>query len=90
MPGRVVTAVSKIGVGWWSARRAGIGLRGRWRAGLTLVPRGEFSIVIGGLGVAAGLHEDIGPTVAAYVLIMAVGGSLLMRYADDLPMPIRR
>jgi len=86
----VVTAAAKVGVGWWSAQRAGIGLRGRWRAGLSLVPRGEFSIVIGGLGVAAGSHADLGPTVAAYVLIMAIGGSLLMRYADALPLPLRR
>lgn len=78
----VVTAASKVGAGWWAASRAGIGRRGRWRTGLSLVPRGEFSIVIGGLGVAAGAHPDLGPTVAAYVLLMATAGSLLMRYAD--------
>ncbi|HZA81220.1 MAG TPA: cation:proton antiporter, partial [Actinomycetes bacterium] len=45
----LVTTVSKIATGWWAARRAGVGPRGRWRAGTALVARGEFSIVIAGL-----------------------------------------
>ena len=83
----VVTAATKIGTGVWAARRAGIGPRGQWRAGLSLVPRGEFSIVIAGLGVAAGANAQLGPFAAAYVLVLAVGGSLLMRYANHLPVP---
>lgn len=86
----VVTAATKFGTGWWAAARAGIGRRGRVRAGTSLIPRGEFSIVIGGLGVAAGIDDDIGPLTAAYVLVLAVAGSLLMRFADDLPLPPRR
>ena len=54
------------------------------RAGLSLVPRGEFSVVIAGLGVAAGVEHDLGPLAACYVLMLAVVGSLLMRYADSL------
>ena len=82
----VASVVTKVGTGWWSAGRAGIGRGGRLRAGLSLVPRGEFSIVIAGLGVAEGLHVDLGPLSAAYVLIMAIVGSLLMRFADDIPL----
>lgn len=79
-----VTAVTKVAVGWWAAGRAGVGKHGRWRAGTMLVARGEFSVVIAGLGVAAGLEPQLGPLAAAYVLFMAVLGSLLVR-SDRLP-----
>jgi CPA2 family monovalent cation:H+ antiporter-2 len=78
----VVTAGTKIVTGWWAARRIGIGRRGRRRAALSLIPRGEFSIVIAGVGVSAGVESDLGPTAASYVLILAIGGSLAMRFAD--------
>jgi monovalent cation:H+ antiporter-2, CPA2 family len=48
----VVTTFTKVLSGYWAARRAGIDHRGRLRAGMELVARGEFSIVIAGLGVA--------------------------------------
>ena len=41
-------------------------------------------MVIAGLGVAAGLEPQLGPLAAAYVLFMAVLGSLLVR-SDRLP-----
>jgi len=78
----VATAGTKLAVGWWAAKRAGIGVRGRRRAAVSLVPRGEFSIVIAGLGVAAGTESDLGSLAASYVLILAVGGSLAMRYVE--------
>lgn len=80
----LVTAATKVGTGWWAAKRAGVGVPGRVRAGTALVPRGEFSIVIAGLGVAAGTEPDLGPLAAAYVLVLAVGGSLLTRWAEPL------
>ncbi len=72
-----VTAVTKVAAGWWAARRAGVDARGRWRAGLVLVARGEFSIVIAGLGTA--VEPALGPLSAAYVLLMAVIGPLVVR-----------
>lgn len=84
-----VTAWTKIGTGWWAAGRAGVGVRGRLRTALSLTPRGEFSVVLAGLGVAAGLEADLGPLAACYVLILAVAGSVAMRFADDLPLPAR-
>ncbi|MDN4477730.1 cation:proton antiporter [Demequina sp. SYSU T00039] len=85
----LVTAVTKVGTGIWAARQAGIGPKGQWRTGLSLVPRGEFSIVIAGLGVAAGAEAMLGPFAAAYVLILAVAGSILMRFADRIPSPLK-
>lgn len=80
----VVTAFTKVATGWWAAQRAGIGRPGRLRAGLTLVPRGEFSIVIAGLGMSAGVEADLGAVAAAYVTILAVTGPVLARYADRI------
>ncbi|GMA35532.1 hypothetical protein GCM10025876_17360 [Demequina litorisediminis] len=83
-----ITAVTKIGTGVFAARRNGIGPKGQWRTGLSMIPRGEFSIVIAGLGVAAGIEPMLGPFSAAYVLILAVAGSLAMRFADRIPSPL--
>lgn len=78
----VVTVFTKIGTGWYAARRAGIGSRGRWRAGGTLVARGEFSIVIAGLAVAT--EPRIGPIATAYVLILVIVGPLTARWTQPV------
>jgi CPA2 family monovalent cation:H+ antiporter-2 len=74
-----VTALTKLLTGRWAARRAGVDASGGWRAGAALVARGEFSIVIAGLGVNAGLEPQLGPLSAAYVLLLAVLGPVLAR-----------
>jgi len=71
-----LSTVTKLATGWWAAGRSGSGPRGRRRAAVTLVPRGEFSIVIAGLAVAAGVGEVVGPIAAAYVLIVGITGSV--------------
>jgi CPA2 family monovalent cation:H+ antiporter-2 len=78
----VVTALTKIATGWYAARRAGIGPRGRLRAGGTLVARGEFSIVIAGLAV--GVEPRIGPLATAYVLILVIIGPLTARWTEPI------
>jgi monovalent cation:H+ antiporter-2, CPA2 family len=78
----VITAATKVGTGWWAAGRAGVGPAGRRRAAATLTARGEFSIVIAGLGVAAGVESDLGPLAAAYVLILAIAGPVAARLVD--------
>ena len=89
----VLTAATKVLTGWWAARRAGIGPAGRLRAGTVLIARGEFSIVIAGLAVTAGLEPELGPLAAGYVLILAVLGPLVSKYADAMgrrPAPAAR
>jgi CPA2 family monovalent cation:H+ antiporter-2 len=73
----VVTTVTKVLTGFLAARRTSVDRRGRLRAGMALVARGEFSIVIAGLG--AGLQPQLGPLSAAYVLFLAVLGPILAR-----------
>lgn len=78
----VVTVVTKILTGYWAARKTS-DRSGRLRAGAALVARGEFSIVIAGLG--ASIEPRLGPVSAAYVLILAVLGPVLARAAKDAP-----
>jgi monovalent cation:H+ antiporter-2, CPA2 family len=77
----LVTTATKIGTGWFAARRDGVAVPGRLRAGTALIARGEFSIVIAGLAVAAGLPE-VGPVATGYVLVLAVAGPLITRFAE--------
>jgi CPA2 family monovalent cation:H+ antiporter-2 len=79
----VVTALTKLFTGWWAVCRAGAGTAAGMRAGGALVARGEFSIVIAGLGVGAGLTPELGPLTAAYVLILAVAGPVVARLMKD-------
>jgi CPA2 family monovalent cation:H+ antiporter-2 len=79
----VVTMATKVVTGYLAAKRAGIAVPGRWRAGLTLLPRGEFSIVIAGLAAGtAGISPQLAPLATTYVLITVVAGSLLARLPE--------
>ncbi|CAN5496525.1 cation:proton antiporter [soil metagenome] len=78
----VLTIGTKTLSGYLAATRAGIGVPGRWRTGLTLTPRGEFSIVIAGLAVGAGVEPLLAPLATAYVLITVIAGPLLARIPD--------
>ena len=80
----VLTVLTKMVTGWYAAGSYGVGPRGRLRAGAALTPRGEFSIVIAGLGIAAGAEPLLGPLSAAYVLLLAILAPVLMRLADPL------
>jgi monovalent cation:H+ antiporter-2, CPA2 family len=80
----IITAVTKVYTGWWAAKRFGIARRGRFRAGAAMVARGEFSIVIAGLGVGAGLEPQLGPLSAAYVLLLAVAGPVLTKSVETI------
>jgi CPA2 family monovalent cation:H+ antiporter-2 len=51
--------------------------RGALRAGMALVARGEFSIVIAGLGAV--IEPQLEPLSATYVLFLAILGPILAR-----------
>jgi monovalent cation:H+ antiporter-2, CPA2 family len=78
----IVTIVTKLITGSYAARRAGVGTLGQWRAGLSLAPRGEFSIVIAGLAVGAGVAPELAPLATAYVLITILAGTFLARLPE--------
>jgi CPA2 family monovalent cation:H+ antiporter-2 len=73
----VITGLTKIATGYLAAKRAGMDSKAAKRAGVTLIARGEFSIVVAGLG--ASLEPALGPVAAAYVLLLAIAGPALTR-----------
>ncbi|MRG60977.1 cation:proton antiporter [Agromyces sp. CFH 90414] len=78
----LVTILTKLATGVYAARKAGVGTLGQWRAGFSLAPRGEFSIVIAGLAVGAGVAPQLAPLATAYVLITIIAGTFLARVPD--------
>ncbi len=81
----VVTVATKVVTGWWAAARQGIGRMGRARAGVALVARGEFSIVIAGLAVTAGaVDSGLAALATAYVLLMAILGPIGARIVEPV------
>lgn len=81
----VVTTVTKVATGWWAAGRAGAGPLGRARAGTALVARGEFSIVIAGLAVAAAaVPGEFAALATTYVLLMAILGPIAARIVEPV------
>jgi monovalent cation:H+ antiporter-2, CPA2 family len=76
----LITMGTKVATGYIAAKRAGIGVPGRWRTGFALTVRGEFSIVIAGL--AAATAPQLAPLAAVYVLTTIFLGTLLARLPD--------
>jgi CPA2 family monovalent cation:H+ antiporter-2 len=75
----LITAATKIAAGYFASAQTGVDRRGRIRAGMTLIARGEFSMVIAGLG--ARLEPRLEPLSAAYVIFLVILGPLLTRFA---------
>jgi len=73
----VLTLVLNVLAGGLASRMHGFGPGAAANVGLTIVGRGEFSLILATLAAAAGLDPRIGPFVALYVLILAIGGPLL-------------
>jgi CPA2 family monovalent cation:H+ antiporter-2 len=79
-----VTAATKLFSGWWAAKLSSLDGVHALRVGATLIARGEFSIVIAGLAVAAGAEPKVASVAAAYVLLCAIVGPLAARAADPV------
>jgi len=85
----IVTVLTKVATGWYTAGRAGVGPKGRMRAGTVIIARGEFSIVIAALGASLADGPDLGALAAAYVLVTAIVGPVATKFADRIPTPRR-
>jgi CPA2 family monovalent cation:H+ antiporter-2 len=75
----VLTIIGNITAGMIAGRRAGLSHKGSLNIGLTIVSRGEFSIIMANLGIAGGLMPILKPFSALYVLILAILGPLLTK-----------
>ncbi|GAA3887816.1 cation:proton antiporter [Saccharothrix violaceirubra] len=70
----VVTIVLNLGAGLVAARLHSYDRQQAVDIGLTVLTRGEFSLVLAAMAVAAGLDSRVAPFVAGYVLLLAVIG----------------
>lgn len=86
----VVTSSTKIATGYLAARRDRVKRRGRWRAGVALIPRGEFSVVIATLAVTAGVEPKLGPLTACYVLLTIALAAAIQKLPDRLASEVVR
>ncbi|GAB2616591.1 hypothetical protein Aab01nite_29480 [Paractinoplanes abujensis] len=72
-----ITVVTNVTAGLITARLFGLNQRGAANVGLTVLGRGEFSLILATLALGAGLDERVGPFIALYVLILAVVAPIL-------------
>lgn len=77
----VVTIIGNLSAGILAGRTAGLSPRASTNIGLTIVSRGEFSIIMANLALAGGLLSILQPFAALYVLILAILGPLLTKEA---------
>ncbi len=79
----VLGVALKVGVGMWIGRHDRLPKRSALALGLTLVPRGEFSILLAGIAVTVGLAE-VGATIALLVLALSLVGTVGLRFAPEI------
>jgi CPA2 family monovalent cation:H+ antiporter-2 len=79
-----LTLVGNFAAGMLAGRWAGLSPAGSANVGLTVVSRGEFSIVVASLGAAGGLMQVLQPFAALYVLVLAILGPLLTRQSHSI------
>lgn len=80
----VLSIVLNLAAGVIAARLQGFGRTAAANIGLTILGRGEFSLILATLATAAGLDDRIGPFVALYVLTLAILGPLLAARSSAL------
>jgi CPA2 family monovalent cation:H+ antiporter-2 len=79
-----LTLIGNVAAGMLAGRSAGLSPTASANVGLTVVSRGEFSIVVASLGAAGGLMQVLQPFAALYVLILAILGPLLTRQSHAI------
>jgi len=80
----IVTLVGNVAAGMLAGKTAKLDRSASLTVGLTIVSRGEFSIIMANLAKSGGLLPVIQPFAALYVLILAVLGPLLTRESERI------
>lgn len=80
----VVTLIGNFVAGMLAGRTAGLTTKASSNIGLTIVSRGEFSIILANMAQAGGLMLIIQPFAAIYVLILAILGPLLTKESKHI------
>src|SRR5215510_6708537 len=79
-----LTIIGNVGAGVLAGRSAKLSTAASLNIGLTIVSRGEFSIIMANLAKAGGLDPVLQPFAALYVLILAVLGPLLTKESERI------
>lgn len=80
----LLTIIGNFVAGMMAGRRTGLSHKASSNIGLTIVSRGEFSIIMANLGIAGGLSSSLKPFAALYVLILAILGPLLTKESKQV------
>ncbi|MDR7314861.1 cation:proton antiporter [Brevibacillus nitrificans] len=80
----IVTIIGNVAAGMLAGKSAGLNAKASTNIGLTIVSRGEFSIIMANLGKAGALMEILQPFAALYVLILAILGPLLTKESKKI------
>ncbi|WP_028544208.1 cation:proton antiporter [Paenibacillus taiwanensis] len=80
----VLTIIGNLTAGIIAGKIAGTSPKASLNVGLTLVSRGEFSIIMANIGKAGGLLASVQSFAVLYVLILAVIGPLLTKESKNI------
>jgi CPA2 family monovalent cation:H+ antiporter-2 len=80
----LLTILGNLIAGMIAGRNAGLSHKASTNIGLTVMARGEFTIIVANLGLAAGLMPLLKPFSALYVLILAIFGPLLAKESKHI------
>lgn len=80
----VTTGVFALTAGMIASRIYGLGRVEAANVGLTVLTRGEFSLILASLALAAGLDQRIGTFTAGYILTLAVVGPLAVSRSETV------
>lgn len=80
----ILTVIGNFVAGMVSGRNAKLTHKASSSIGLTLMARGEFSIIVANLGITAGLSSILTPFTALYVLILAIIGPLMAKESKSI------
>jgi CPA2 family monovalent cation:H+ antiporter-2 len=85
--GVVVSLIVNVVAGLLVAHRAHLSRRAGFRVGLTVLARGEFSLILASLAVAAGLDARVTAFIAGYVLVLSLLAPVLATHAERIARP---
>jgi len=80
----LLTLIGNVAAGMLAGRTAKLSTAASLNTGLTIVSRGEFSIIMANLAKAGDLLPVLQPFAALYVLILAVLGPLLTKESERI------
>jgi len=80
----LLTICANVIAGMIAGRKAGLSHKGSLNIGLTIMARGEFSIIVANVGLAAGLLPFMKPFSALYVMLLAILGPMCAKESKHI------